>query len=131
MEKIYSQHWMDLPKEIKDHLIKVFSIPRTGITEIRDQTVVTDGHTNTDLQSITAERMAAYIGSPADLAFSRLWEITLSKVKYELHPPAFEIGADGIITDVPVIPPTEPIKKYCDTCVSTAGRHRKGCPKYK
>lgn len=126
MEKIYQQHWIDLPQETRSHLVKVFGIPRTGITEIRDQTVVSDGHTNTDLEAITADKMSAYVGSEIDsLDFSRLWTITLSKVKFELHPPTLEIQPDGIIVDVPQAP------KYCDTCVSTAGRHRKGCPKYK
>ncbi len=126
MEKIYVQVWMDLPKETKDHLIKIFSLSRTGITEIRDQTVVTDGYTNNDLATLTADKMSAYVGSPiGELSFSRLWEITLSKIKFELHPPVLEIQKDGLIIDIP------PVKKYCDTCVSTAGRHRKGCPKYK
>ncbi len=97
MEKIYSQHWIDLPQATRNHLVKVFNIPLTGITEIRDQTVVSDGHTNSDLQAITLEKMAAYVGSPATLSFSRLWEITLSKIKYELNPPVLEIKKDGLI----------------------------------
>lgn len=126
MERVYQQMWIDLPQETRNHLVKVFDIPRSGITEIRDQSVVSDGHTNNDLLSITAEKMAAYVGSPIGaLDFARLWTITLSKVKYELNPPVLEIGTDGIVTDVP------PVKKYCETCVSPAGRHRKGCPKYK
>lgn len=136
MEKLYAQMWIDLPQETRNHLAKAFDIPRTGITEIRDQTVVSDGHTNTDLEAVTADKMAAYVGSPlGTLSFSRLWEITLSKVKYELHPPMLEIQPNGLITDV--VPITNPAylleapKKYCDNCVSTKGRHRKGCPKFK
>lgn len=135
MEKIYQQHWIDLPQETRDHLKKVFDIPRSGITEIRDQTVIADGHTNEDLLVITADKMSAYVGSPTGtLDFSRLWLITLSKVKSELHPPVFYIQPDGLVTDLPSVGSilaTEPVKKYCDTCVSTKGRHRKGCPKYK
>lgn len=129
MEKIYQQHWIDLPQETRNHLVKVFDIPQSGITEIRDQTVVADGHTNADLEAITADKMSAYVGSEiGTLAFSRLFDITLAKVKSELHPPVLEIGTDGLVTDVPQ---STPVIKYCDTCVSTKGRHRKGCPKFK
>lgn len=127
MEKVYTQYWIDLPKEVREHLVKVFEIPRTGITEIRDQTVVADGHTNIDLEVITKERLAAYVGSPMDTTFSRLWEIAISKVNYELHPPTMSIGEDGVVTDItPVITP-----RYCLTCASNKGRHFKGCPKFK
>lgn len=125
MEKLYQQVWIDLPKETRDHLAKVFNIQKTGITEVRDQTVVSDGYTNLDLSVLTADKMSAYVGSPTgSLTFSRLWEIVLSKVKYELHPPMMEIQSDGLVVTVP--PP-----KYCNTCISTKGRHRKGCPKFK
>lgn len=130
MEKLYTQIWIDLPQETRNHLKKAFDIPRSGITEIRDQSVVSDGHTNTDLEAITADKMSAYVGSDTGvLSFSRLWEITLSKVKSELNPPVLYIAPDGVVTDV--LPPLPIEKKYCDTCVSTKGRHRKGCPKYK
>lgn len=128
--QLYTQYWLDLPKETKAHLVKIFNIPKTGITEVRDQTVVQDGHTNDDLKAVTCENMAAYVGSPADVPFHRLWEITLAKVHYELHPPVGTIGEGGLVSS-PNEPTVAPVKKYCDTCVSTAGRHRKGCPKYK
>lgn len=133
MEKLYTQHWIDLPQETRNHLAKVFGIERTGVTEIRDQAVVSDGYTNKDLEAVTADKMSAYVGSATgELSFSRLLEITLSKVKFELHPPVLEIQPDGLIVDVnPSATPAVAEKKYCNTCVSTKGRHRKGCPKYK
>lgn len=133
MEKLFQQVWMHQPQDVRNHLQKVFNITRTGITEIRDQEVITDGYTNTDLETVTADKMSAYVGSPTgELSFSRLWEIVLSKVKSELHPPIFEIQSSGIIVDInPSTTPSVPEKRYCDTCVSTKGRHRKGCPKYK
>lgn len=86
--------WMSLPRETRKHLVKVFDIERTGISEVRDNEVITDGYTNQDLEAITREKMVKYTGS--DESFSRLWEVTLSKVKYELNPP-IPLG---------VIPPT-------------------------
>lgn len=88
-EKVYVQIWITLDKETREHLSKVFSIPTSGIAEIRDQTLVSDGKTNIDLQSITKEAMEAYVGSASD--FTRLWELTLAKCRYELHPPVGEI----------------------------------------
>lgn len=128
MEKLYQQYWIDLPKEVREHLVKTFSINKSGITEIRDQTVVSDGHTNEDLTAVTAEKMSAYTGSPLDVGFMRLWELTKAKVHYELHPPTMQIGTDGFVSEIVATPQEAP---YCTTCVSTQGRHRKGCPKYK
>lgn len=96
MEKIYSQNWVDLPKEVRQRLSEVFGIERTGITEVRDQTVISDGYTNTDLQAITLEKMEEYIGSKE--TFHRAWELTLAKVKYELNPPTIVIG-EGELKD--------------------------------
>ncbi len=95
LEHIYTQHWITLDKETREHLTKVFNIPTSGIAEIRDQTLISDGKTNTDLQAITSEAMEAYVGSKEP--FARLWELTLMKSKYELHPPTIEIGVGEII----------------------------------
>lgn len=108
-DRIYQHQWITLDRDVREHLTKIFDIPTTGIAEIRDQSVISDGKTNEDLKAITSEKMATYVGSLEE--FPRLWELTLSKVKYELHPPIF-------------IP-------YCGTCDAKSGRHKKGCPKYK
>ena len=92
-DKIYTAMWIDLPREYRNKLTEVFSIERTGISEVRDDTLISDGYTNTDLQAITREKMAEYVGSSAeDTAFHRLWELTLAKIKFELNPPTIEIG---------------------------------------
>lgn len=94
MEKVYQQNWIDLPRDVRARLAQVFGLERTGITEVRDQTVVSDGYTNGDLQGITLDKMNQYIGSVE--TFPRAWEITLMKVKYELHPPTVEIGVGEV-----------------------------------
>lgn len=80
-----TQLWMLLDKSIKNHLVKVFDIKRTGITEIRDQVLVLDGYSNDDLKAITLEKMNEYIGSQE--TFPRAWELTCAKAKYEINPP--------------------------------------------
>lgn len=76
---------MTLEKEVRDHLAKVFGITTSGITEIRDQTVITDGRNADDLLAITHEKMNEYIGS--EETFLRAWEISCAKAYSELHPP--------------------------------------------
>lgn len=84
-EKVYPHIWMALPKDIKDHLVTVFNIPRTGVSEIRDQQLVSDGYSIEDLQVITLPKMIEYIGS--EETFPRAWELSCAKAKYELNPP--------------------------------------------
>ncbi len=93
MSNIYPQMWLALPKAIRNLLAERFEIPRTGVTEIRDQDVVSDGYTGEDLQHITLEKMNAYIGS--EETFGRAWEITIAKAHAELNPPIAEIQQVG------------------------------------
>ncbi len=125
LERVYQQYWIDLPKQVREHLAKAFSMNRTGITEIRDQTVISDGYSNTDLEAITSERMKAYVGesSESTVSFARLWELTLAKAHYELNPPVMTIGEDTVEAPKST--------RYCNTCASQKGRHYKGCPKFK
>ena len=90
-EFITQQQWLQLPTEVKTHLINVFKIARTGISEVRDNTVISDGYSQNDLKAITHAAMNEYIGSEEN--FLRAWEITLAKAHFELHPPIGEIVA--------------------------------------
>ena len=94
--RIYQQMWLSLDKETRDYLQKVFNIQKSSITEIRDNQVLSDGVTNQDLEVITSERLSEYTESPVSIGFPKLWEIALSKVKYELHPPAITVGAQEV-----------------------------------
>ncbi len=84
-KNVYVQNWLQLSVEIRNHLRTIFDIPRTGITEVRDTSIISDGTTNEDLGTITVDKMEKYVGSKE--TFPRLWELTLAKAKYELHPP--------------------------------------------
>ena len=113
MQQIYPQNWIHLSKETRNRLAEVFGLERTGVTEIKDQEVISDGYTVHDLKEITLEKMCAFIGS--EETFGRAWEIVLAKVHSELNPP---IG---------IIKKDEP---WCDSCESKGVRHLKECPKY-
>lgn len=82
--KIYTHLWIEQPKDIRDRLIEVFNIPRTGVPEVRDTTLISDGVTNTDLIAITEDGMIHYVGSRAP--FMRLWELSVAKAKSEVRP---------------------------------------------
>ncbi len=84
-DKLFPVQFMHQSKEIRDYLCQMWKIPRTGISEVRDNTVISDGHTLDDLAVITLERMCEYIGS--EESFGRAWEITCAKAHSELHPP--------------------------------------------
>lgn len=85
------QLWMQLDPKIRMELVSYFNLKKTGITEIRDQTLISDGYSVEDLREITLEKMNEYIGSSEE-SFSRAWEITCSKAKSIVYPPiAMEI----------------------------------------
>lgn len=84
-ERILPGQFMHLSREIREYLGHMWKIPRSGVSEVRDQTVISDGHTYEDLLAITHERMNEYIGS--EETFARAWEITVAKAYSELHPP--------------------------------------------
>lgn len=90
-QRILPGQFMHISKEIRDYLALMWKLPRSGITEVRDQDVISDGHTYEDLKHITLERMCEYIGSQE--TFARAWEVTCAKAYSELHPPVGIIRA--------------------------------------
>lgn len=98
---------MLLDREVRLHLVDVFNIRRSGVIEIRDQTVVTDGYTLEDLDAITQEAMARYIGSDMG-SFMRMWDVTISRANFDMHPPIGAVGGEiqtlhGPMGDINVI----------------------------
>lgn len=83
--QIPPQLWMLVPREERLRLAEVFELGKTGITEVRDQEVITDGYNADDLSVITSERMAEYVGS--EESFPRLWELSVAKARSEVNPP--------------------------------------------
>ena len=91
---ITKDQWMLLSIPTKQKLVEVFGLIRNGFSEVRDNVVIADGYTAEDLKRMTKEVMETYIGSVEE-SFLRAWEITLSKVRFELNPPVFELkGVD-------------------------------------
>lgn len=97
-DKITQQQWMWLPQQIRNRFIEVFQLDRTGIAEVRDQTVISDGYSQTDLAVINKERLCEYVGS--EETFLRAWELAISKANYEVNPPVGEINKTAEIRNV-------------------------------
>jgi hypothetical protein len=100
-DRIHPTQWVTLPIELRDQIARDFHVLRTGVSEIRDQTLISDGRTMEDLAVINSETMSAYVGSEAD--FPRLWELTVAKARSILNPPV------GVISELePELPAIEP-----------------------
>lgn len=104
---ITKDQWMLLDIPTKQKLVAVFGINKSGFSEVRDSIVVTDGYTQEDLKVITLEKMNEYIGSE-EATFLRAWEITLSKINFELNPPVAEIKGVNEKTGTVVIEEVKP-----------------------
>ena len=73
---LLSQHyWMSFPKDVRNKLVKLFEIPRTGETLVTysptGPIVRTDGYTYADLCSVSVMKMQALLGS-SDIDFYKL-----------------------------------------------------------
>lgn len=91
------QLWMLLPREERNLLAERFDLKKSGITEVIDDRVISDGYNVDDLKGITSEKMVEYVGSEG--SFPRLWEITVAKARYELMPPIELKIPTGVIVE--------------------------------
>lgn len=88
-DHVFVHLWMMAGREERLLLAEVFNIPKNGIAEIKDQSVISDGHNEEDLRLITKSKMVEFVGEPEDtaLSFNRLWELTVAKARSIVHPP--------------------------------------------
>jgi hypothetical protein len=99
-ERILPAQFMHITKEVRDYIAAMWKIPQSGITEVRDQYVISDGHTYEDLAVITLDKMCEYIGSRE--TFARAWELTCAKAYSELYPPEkMIVGKEEPVKDAP------------------------------
>lgn len=70
---------MQLERPVRLIIVKEFDVPRTGVTEVRDNEVLSDGYSAEDLKAITVAKMEAYVGGHE--SFPRLWELTCAKAQ--------------------------------------------------
>lgn len=61
--QLTTPQWLQLPFEVRQHLVAEFRIPRSSYTLVQDNKVLSDGYTHEDLAHITVEKMKAFTGS--------------------------------------------------------------------
>jgi len=90
MEKKYidMREWMGLPQEERALLSVAFNMPRSGHTHVQSgvngSTVISDGHTFTDLESISIDLMRSFLlADNSETDFYKLFDKVLKKLKGE------------------------------------------------
>lgn len=75
------QEWLHLSQEVRNKLVEIFRIPRSGFTHVIDGQVQTDGYTYENLKVITIQTMQDFLkeGSPED-TFDDLLEKVIQRV---------------------------------------------------
>ena len=106
-----------VPVEERKVIAEAFTLSRTGVSEIRDQEIISDGYSDEDLTHITSSVMAEWVGDSADNTFPRLWELTVAKAKSIVYPPVGVMeSSDGVIT-VTAVPEAVETTTVTDTPV--------------
>ena len=75
--------WLALEAGVKERLINLFGIPRTGTTHVVDNKIATDGYTHHDLAFITLEKLQALLDSDSK-DFFELFNEMIDTIKSEL-----------------------------------------------
>lgn len=82
---ILSTHtWVSLSSEQRNRIRKIFNIPRSGSTEVRDGEIITDGTTTADFQHLTIEKMQEYL-KDTSTDFHKLFDSVLARVQDEIE----------------------------------------------
>lgn len=131
--------WLSLPLEIRTKLVTLFGIPRSGSTvvdyRVSGAVVTSDGYTAPDLQAISLRKMQ-HILDTDDANYYKLFEEVITHIDALLGG-TFEAP---VSSQEPTPPPPEKrvytpaeeavLRRFCDSCDSKGGRHKKVCPKY-
>jgi hypothetical protein len=87
---IYQQHWITLTEQTRQKLRELFKIPQSSHTEVVNNQVVSDGITNKDLEVLTDEAMALFLGEPvqpSEIMFKKIIDIiSMPPVTPEIAP---------------------------------------------
>lgn len=80
--QVVVEQWIEIPFEIRQKLIQLFNVPRTGGSLVQDGRLVTDGHTYVDLKAITVNKMQMFLNS-TEKDFSKLFNNVYSMLEDE------------------------------------------------
>lgn len=80
--QLTSYAWLQIPHDIRQELVRIFAIPLTGVRRVEyaeKPIVISDGHTFDDLQTLTIEKMQAFL-DVEDKEFHILFNKVLEKL---------------------------------------------------
>lgn len=75
--------WLKLGPETRQRLVREFEIPRSQGSMIEGNTVVSDGYTHKDLESITVEKMQVFLDDPENKDFISLFNKVVERIEEE------------------------------------------------
>lgn len=110
IQQINQHEWVQVKSETREEIRKLFGVPKSSSTQVETDSfgksrVISDGCTNSDLQSLTLEKMTTYLGGALDTdTIHTLFEKVAAKIE----------GQD-LPTPEPTIMPDKAIKK-CEHC---------------
>lgn len=82
MASLNTHDWLELPQEVRSKLVKIFSIPRSGVGHVNygqnGPEVTSDGHTNEDLKCVGVASMQQYLNSDQDDFFALFYAVLKS-----------------------------------------------------
>lgn len=120
IEQVTVPTWVSVKYETRTKLRELFMIPHSSHAEVitdamGHSTVMSDGTTNTDLQSLTVERLRDYLGSAA---INETVHDLFKKVVEKIEKPV-EIVPQGSINEVKSEPIKEVNNNKCPDCEYT------------
>lgn len=80
--QLYVPEWIGLKQETRIKLEEIFNIGKSVGTEVVNNTIVCDGHSNRDLEVMNVSTMQEYINSSEE-DFMKLFTKVLNKVEGE------------------------------------------------
>ena len=81
-ERIYPLVWLAQSRGVREQLALDLKLPKTGLTEVRDQELISDGYSVYDLQNITVDALIGYVGKKK--SFQELWEASVEKAQEKI-----------------------------------------------
>ena len=77
--QITYKQWLSLPNNIRQKMVEIFEIPRSGDTEVLGSQLICDGYFEEDLQEITLKKLQEYLDNYSEDYFYLL-NLTLNKL---------------------------------------------------
>ena len=102
--------WVSLPNEVRWRIRNIFNIPRSGVSDVVDFRIVSDGTTHEDIKVLTAPKMQEYLGTK-EQDFHRLFDLVVARVIDQMSNPKdmIEVHSDSPV-NITIETPVE-IKK--------------------